>query len=178
MVARRAKREPLQYILGSQEFMGLEFEVSPAVLVPRYDTETLVEEAVKRSKDAKRILDIGVGSGCIAVSLAKALPGADVFGVDISLDALAVAGKNARRNGVDVTLFSGSMFEAVDGKTFDLIVSNPPYIPTSDLTGLQPEVRDYEPREALDGGADGLEFLQLHDSGSRRPSQFRRMAYI
>jgi release factor glutamine methyltransferase len=160
MVARRAKHEPLQYILGNQEFMGLEFEVSPSVLVPRHDTETLVEEAVKRSHDAKRVLDVGVGSGCIAVSLAKALPGAELFGVDISSEALEIAGKNARHNGVNVTLLRGSMFEAVDGPAFDLIVSNPPYIPSSDIAGLQPEVRDFEPREALDGGADGLDFYR------------------
>jgi release factor glutamine methyltransferase len=160
MVARRAKREPLQYILGTQEFMGLEFEVSNAVLVPRHDTETLVEEAVKRSNGAKRVLDVGVGSGCIAVSLAKALPDAEVFGVDTSREALEVAGKNARRNSVNVTLIRGSMFKPVDGTAFDLIVSNPPYIPSSDIAGLQPEVRDYEPREALDGGADGLNFYR------------------
>ncbi len=160
MVARRAKREPLQYILGSQEFMGLEFEVSPAVLIPRHDTEALVEEAVKRSKGAKRALDIGVGSGCIAVSLAKALPDAEVFGVDISDEALEIARKNALRNGVRVKFLRGSTFEAVDVPAFDLIVSNPPYIPSADIAHLQPEVRDFEPATALDGGADGLDFYR------------------
>jgi release factor glutamine methyltransferase len=160
MVARRAKREPLQYILGSQEFMGLEFEVSPAVLVPRYDTETLVEEALRRSAGVKRVLDVGVGSGCIAVSVAKALPDAEVFGVDISTLALKIAEKNAQRNGVNIRLFKGSMFEAVDGASFDMIVSNPPYIPSSDIATLQSEVRDFEPREALDGGTDGLDFYK------------------
>lgn len=160
MVARRAKREPLQYILGSQEFMGLEFEVSPAVLIPRHDTETLVEEAVKRSRDARRVLDIGVGSGCIAISLAKALPDAEVLGVDISAEALEIARKNALRNGVKVEFLEGSMFEAVNGSAFDLIVSNPPYIPSTDLADLQPEVRDFEPIKALDGGVDGLDFYR------------------
>jgi release factor glutamine methyltransferase len=161
MVARRARREPLQYILGTQEFMGLEFEVSPAVLIPRRDTEVLVEEAVKRSLPAARILDIGAGSGCIAVALAKALPQAEVWGVEKSPEALALAQRNAGQHGVRMTLFEGSLFEPFPGQTFDLIVSNPPYIPTGDLENLQPEVRDYEPWGALDGGADGLDFYRL-----------------
>ena len=156
MVVRRARREPLQYILGTQEFMGLEFMVTPAVLVPRHDTETLVAQALSCCPQAKRVLDIGVGSGCIAVALAKALPGADVRGVDTSAAALAVARANAERHGVRVTLFEGSLFEPLDDTRFDLIVSNPPYIPTADLAALQPEVRGFEPRGALDGGADGL----------------------
>jgi release factor glutamine methyltransferase len=160
MVARRAKREPLQHILGSQEFMGLDFEVSSDVLVPRYDTEVLVEEAVKKCPAAKRILDIGVGSGCVAVALAKALPQAEVFGVDISGKALEVAAKNARRIGVEVDFRQGSLFQPLNGLTFDLIVSNPPYIPSRDIAGLQPEVRDFEPREALDGGEDGMDMYR------------------
>ena len=161
MVARRARREPLQYIFGSQEFMGLEFAVTPAVLIPRHDTEVLVAEAVKRSGDGDRILDIGVGSGCIAVSLAKALPGAEVMGVEASSEALALAEKNIEANAVRVALFQGSLFEPFTGQRFDMIVSNPPYIPTADLENLQAEVRDFEPRQALDGGADGLDFYRL-----------------
>jgi release factor glutamine methyltransferase len=161
MVTRRAKREPLQYILGSQEFMGLEFEVSAAVLIPRHDTEVLVEEALRRSPASARILDIGVGSGCIAVVLAKALPQADVMGVDKSPQALVLAQKNAVKHDVRLTLFEGSLFEPFPGQAFDLIVSNPPYIPTADLETLQPEVRDYEPCQALDGGPDGLDFYRL-----------------
>jgi len=161
MVTRRAKREPLQYILGSQEFMGLEFEVSAAVLIPRHDTEVLVEEALRRSTASARILDIGVGSGCIAVALAKALPQADVIGVDKSPQALVLAQKNAGKHDVRLTLFEGSLFEPFPSQTFDLIVSNPPYIPTADLETLQPEVRNYEPSQALDGGADGLDFYRL-----------------
>jgi len=161
MVARRARREPLQYILGSQEFMRLEFAVTPAVLIPRHDTEVLVTEAVRRAGEANRILDIGVGSGCIAVSLAKALPRAEVMGVEASPEALALAEKNAEAHGVRVTLFEGSLFEPFSGQRFDLIVSNPPYIPTADLEALQPEVRDFEPRQALDGGTDGLDFYRL-----------------
>jgi release factor glutamine methyltransferase len=160
-VARRAKREPLQYILGSQEFMGVEFLVSPAVLIPRHDTETLVQEAVTRGANALRVLDIGTGSGCIAVLLAKLLPNAQVVSVDNSDSALAVARENAGRNGVKVSFISGSLFEPFVGQRFDLIVSNPPYIPTADLAELQPEVRDFEPRGALDGGADGLDFYRV-----------------
>jgi release factor glutamine methyltransferase len=161
MVARRARREPLQHILGTQEFMGLEFAVTPAVLIPRHDTEVLVEEIVKRAAPASRILDIGVGSGCIAVALVKSLPQAEVWGVDKSPEALVLAERNAVQHGVRVTLFEGSLFEPFPGQRFDLVVSNPPYIPTGDLENLQPEVRDFEPRSALDGGADGLDFYRL-----------------
>jgi len=161
LVARRARREPLQYILGSQEFYGLEFEVAPGVLIPRHDTEVLVQEAVKRAGTGAQILDIGVGSGCIAVALAKELPDAAVCGVDPSPEALALAERNAQRHGVSLLLSRGSLFEPFAGREFDLIVSNPPYIPTADLAGLQPEVRDYEPRGALEGGVDGLDFYRM-----------------
>lgn len=160
MVARRARREPLQHILGSQEFMGMEFEVSSAVLIPRHDTGVLVEEAVKRAVPKGRILDIGVGSGCIAAALAKLLPVAEISGVEKSPEALELARRNLERHGVKVTLFEGSLFEPFRGLTFDMIVSNPPYIPTGDLESLQPEVRDFEPRGALDGGTDGLDFYR------------------
>jgi release factor glutamine methyltransferase len=156
MVVRRAKREPLQYILGSQEFYGLDLEVMPGVLIPRHDTETLVSEALARMPGARRVLDIGTGSGCIAVALAKHLPEATVTATDVSEAALAVARRNADRNGVAIELLSGSLLEPVTGRYFDLIVSNPPYIPTADIDGLDPEVRDFEPRGALDGGGDGL----------------------
>jgi release factor glutamine methyltransferase len=161
MIARRARREPLQYILGTQEFMDLEFDVTPAALIPRLDTEFLVAEAVKRAAPTGRILDIGVGSGCIAVALARALPLAEVLGVEKSADALDLARHNAGKLGVRVTLFEGSLLEPFPGQKFDLIVANPPYIPTGDLNNLQPEVRDFEPRGALDGGADGLDFYRL-----------------
>lgn len=160
LVARRARREPLQYILGSQDFYGLDFEVIPGVLIPRHDTETLVDEAVKRCPGGATILDIGVGSGCIAVALAKSRPDAQIYGVDLSPKALELAQRNADRHGVTVTLSQGSLFEPFAGRKFELIVSNPPYIPTAEIAGLQPEVRDYEPREALDGGADGLDYYR------------------
>jgi release factor glutamine methyltransferase len=160
MVARRGKREPLQYILGSQEFMGLEFQVSPAVLIPRHDTEVLVTQGVKRGATAGSILDIGSGSGCVAIALAKALPEAEVCSVDISGEALAVARENAEKNDAPVQFFQGALFEPFPGRRFDMIVSNPPYIPAVELATLQQEVRGFEPMSALDGGADGLDFYR------------------
>lgn len=156
MVARRGKREPLQYILGNQEFHGLSFEVSPSVLIPRPDTETLIDAAVLHAPHSRCILDIGTGSGCIAVSLAHRLPLAKVTAIDLSPDALLVARRNAEHLGASVEFLQGSYFQPVTGRTFDLIVSNPPYITSADLLDLQPEVRDFEPHLALDGGADGL----------------------
>lgn len=160
LVARRARREPLQYILGSQDFYGLDFEVAPGVLIPRHDTETLVQEAVVRCPPRGKVLDIGVGSGCIAIALAKALPGVAMTGCDASDAALELAARNAARHGVSLELAHGSLFAPFTGRTFDLVVSNPPYIPTADLDTLQPEVRDHEPRQALDGGNDGLDFYR------------------
>jgi release factor glutamine methyltransferase len=160
MVARRAKREPLQHILGSQEFMGLEFEVSPAALIPRHDTETLVEEAIKRCRGGEKILDIGLGSGCIAVALARKLPLASIYGVEKSASALELALRNAKRHDATIEIAAGSLFEPFEGMLFDIVVSNPPYIPTGEIPSLQPEVREYEPVEALDGGPDGLDFYR------------------
>jgi len=156
MVIRRSKREPLQHILGTQEFYGLEFEVSTDVLIPRHDTETLIEKALQLKPDPQSILDIGTGSGCVAITLAQKMPDAKVTAVDISEPALSVAKRNALRLGVEIEFLQGSLFEAVSGRTFDLIVSNPPYIPTSEIETLEPEVREYDPRIALDGGLDGL----------------------
>lgn len=160
MVTRRGRREPLQHILGSQEFCGMEFEVTPGVLIPRHDTETLVQEALTRMPAAASVLDIGTGSGCIAVSLAKQLPAAAVTAIDISRAALTVAMRNAEKNSVAIEFLQGSLCEPVAGRHFDLIVSNPPYIPSRDIDLLEPEVRDFDPRDALDGGADGLEIYR------------------
>ena len=156
MVARRGRREPLQHILGTQEFCGLDFEVTPDVLIPRHDTETLVSEAVARMPDARTLADIGTGSGCIAIALALQLPDAAVTASDISEAALVVARRNAERHSAVIEFLYGSLFTALEGRRFDLIVSNPPYIPTGDISALEPEVRDFDPQGALDGGADGL----------------------
>jgi release factor glutamine methyltransferase len=119
-----------------------------------------VLEAVKRKPDAATVLDIGTGSGCIAVSLARQLPSATITAVDVSDTALAVARRNAEKNDVVIEFLHGSLFEPVVGRRFDLIVSNPPYIPSRDIETLEPEVRDFDPRRALDGGADGLDFYR------------------
>ena len=156
LVTRRGKREPLQHILGSQEFDGLSFLVTPAVLIPRHDTETLLEQALQHAPHLHSILDIGTGSGCIAIALARRLPEAQVTAVDLSVEALALAQRNAELHGAAVEFLQGSFFEPVAGRRFDLIVSNPPYITSADLLALQPEVRDHEPILALDGGPDGL----------------------
>ncbi|MFZ4857032.1 MAG: peptide chain release factor N(5)-glutamine methyltransferase [Desulfuromonadaceae bacterium] len=159
-VARRAKREPLQHILGSQEFCGLEYEVTADVLVPRYDTEVLVSEAFARHPSAAAILDIGTGSGCIAISLQKLFTKAAVTATDISGAALVVARRNAEKHRVAIEFLAGSLFVPVSGRRFDLIVSNPPYIPSTDIEALEQEVRDYDPRAALDGGGDGLDIYR------------------
>jgi release factor glutamine methyltransferase len=130
------------------------------VLIPRHDTELLVSEAIARKPEASSLLDIGTGSGCIAVALASRLPGTAVSATDISHAALEVALRNAERHGVHIEFMAGSLFAPLAGRRFDLIVSNPPYIPTDDIAGLQPEVRDFDPRGALDGGADGLNFYR------------------
>lgn len=160
MVARRGRREPLQHILGTQEFFGLDFEVTADVLIPRYDTETLVQKALELAPHARTVLDIGTGSGCIAISVGKMLPDAAVTAIDISPAALLVASRNAARHGVEVEFLQGSLFDPVAGRLFELIVSNPPYIPCHEIETLQAEVKDYDPRTALDGGVDGLDFYR------------------
>ncbi len=159
LCARRAAREPLQYILGEQPFFGRPFRVTPAVLIPRPETELLCELALERlrSQASPAVLDLCCGSGCIGVTLALERPDARVTAADISPEALAVARANADSLGARVTFARGDLFAAVEGQRFDLILSNPPYIPTADLApeALQAEVQR-EPRLALDGGADGL----------------------
>lgn len=160
MVTRRGRREPLQHILGSQEFCGLEYIVNSDVLIPRPDTEVLVAAALKRVPDAATVLDIGTGSGCVAISLAKSLANAVVTATDISAAALAVASLNAAKNSAAIEFLVGSLFDPVADRCFDLIVSNPPYIPTAEINHLDQEVRDFDPRAALDGGADGLQIYR------------------
>jgi release factor glutamine methyltransferase len=153
---RRIKGEPLAYILGKVEFMGLEFKVTPDVFIPRPETEILVETALRYASGAN-ILDVGTGSGCIAVSLAKSLPGSRVTATDISEKALEVARDNAYRHKLDIEFIRGDL--CAQAGTQDMIISNPPYIATGDIAALQPEIQ-YEPRLALDGGKDGLDFYR------------------
>lgn len=154
----RATHVPLQHIIGSQEFMGFEFLVNEHVLIPRQDTEVLVEEVAKIA-EGKRVLDVCTGSGCIVLSLCKLCHLSKAVGLDLSPEALQVARENGKRLECDVTFLESDLFDKVDG-TYDIIVSNPPYIETHVIEGLMEEVREHEPRMALDGGADGLHFYR------------------
>ena len=158
LVTKRGERIPLQHLTGEQEFMGLDFHVNEHVLIPRQDTECLVERVLPYV-DGKRVLDVCTGSGCIAIAIAKLGKPFIVHGVDISEEALAVARQNATELNASVELFAGDLMTEIDGQ-YDVIVSNPPYIPPSVIEGLMPEVRLHEPMLALDGGQDGLEFYR------------------
>lgn len=160
LIKRRCERIPLQYITGSQEFMGYSFLVSPATLIPRQDTEVLVEE-VSKAAEGKKVLDLCTGTGCILLSLAKLCHLEKAVGTDISPEAIDTAKKNAECLQAEAEFYCGDLFEAVpSGETFDIIVSNPPYIPSAVIDTLMPEVKDYEPMSALDGDADGLKFYR------------------
>jgi release factor glutamine methyltransferase len=174
-VARRVRREPISYILGTREFWSLDFEVTPDVLIPRHETELIIEEALKRVREPfskntgekgsrTLFMDVGTGSGVLAIVLAREFPEARVIATDISAGALSVARRNAARHGtsdrirfVETSFLDG--LDEFDGQA-DLIVSNPPYVPSVSGPGLSPEVRDYEPGVAVFGGADGLEGLR------------------
>ncbi len=160
LVARREAGEPVAYLLGEREFFGLAFEVTPAVLIPRPETELLVELALAHAADrAPRILDLGTGSGCVAVALATQLPHAQVTAVDAAPAALDVAQRNAARHGVAVRFVHGDWFAPLEGEIFDLIVANPPYVATGDAHLRQGDLR-FEPVAALASGADGLDALR------------------
>lgn len=170
LIKRRTDGWPVAYLVGQKEFYLLKFEVSPAVLVPRPETEMLVLEALRLLKPLKSptVLDLGTGSGCIAVSVAHQKKDARVTATDISPDALDVAKRNAATHGVTdrVAFVQGDLFAAVPaGGTFDLVVSNPPYVTPTELATLSPDVRDHEPRLALDGGPDGLAFYRRIAAG-------------
>lgn len=159
LVKLRAERIPLQYITGTQEFMGYSFLVSPATLIPRQDTEVLVEE-VSRVANGKKVLDLCTGTGCILLSLAKMCSLSRAVGTDISSGAIETARENAKRLEADAEFFCGDLFSAVPKERFDIIVSNPPYIPSSVIETLMPEVKKHEPMSALDGDEDGLKFYR------------------
>lgn len=160
LIHRRSEGCPVQYLTGSTEFMGLPFFVNESVLIPRQDTEVLVETALAMMKPECRLLDMCTGSGCILLSLAKLGTVAEGIGVDISEGALKVAERNRENLGLpQVRLVHSNLFESVEG-VFDMIVSNPPYIPTEDIEDLMREVKDHEPHLALDGSRDGLHFYR------------------
>ena len=165
LLQQRVKGCPVAYLVGRKEFFSLEFEVNPAVLIPRRETEHLVEDCLRLARDLPEpaVLDVGTGSGCLAVTVARQNKKARVTAVDLSPEALAVAGRNAAKHGVTerVCFLQGDLFAPVpSGERFDFVLSNPPYIPRADLLQLAPSVRDYEPRLALDGGEDGLAILE------------------
>ena len=171
-VERRSRRIPLQQITGQQEFMGLPFRVNSNVLIPRQDTEVLVEEVLKHTHDGMQILDMCTGSGCILISILHYSNDCEGLGVDVSSPALEVAEENAERllsgrTGVSARFLQSDLCEAVDGK-YDILVSNPPYIRSTVVDTLMPEVRDYEPRIALDGEEDGLAFYRRILSDCRK----------
>ena len=164
LVRRRAQSEPVAHLVGHREFFSLDFAVSPDVLIPRPDTETLVLDLITHARKlpAPAILDVATGSGCIAIAAAVQVPAARVTASDVSPAALTLARQNADRHGVAarITFLEGDLLAPLPaGAQFDFLVSNPPYIPTAQLETLDREVRDYEPRLALDGGPDGLRFL-------------------
>jgi release factor glutamine methyltransferase len=164
LFARRAQHEPLQYVLGTQDFCGYTFEVDPGVLIPRPETELLIEETVRlcRGRSSVNVIEVGTGSGCVAVSVAKALPGSRVWTTDLSETALHVARRNIRRHQVEdrVTALQGDLLSPLESLALagrvDLLLSNPPYIADVEWGALPREVAEYEPRLALEGGPDGL----------------------
>lgn len=161
---RRAKREPFQYIVGKQEFYGLDFVVSPAVLIPRAETELIVENALEILREIRnpRFCEIGVGSGCISVSILHEMENASAIGLDVSEEALKIARKNAETHRVSdrLLLKNSDVFNVLTNENFDLIVSNPPYISSAEMTNLQREVRVFEPHTALTDGRDGFSIIE------------------
>jgi release factor glutamine methyltransferase len=171
LVQARVKGTPAAHLLGRKEFFSLEFEVGPDVLVPRQDTEWLVTECLTLAKpmDAPRVLDVGTGSGCVAVAVAARHKTASVIAIDVSPQALAVARRNAEKHKVSerVRFLQGDLFAPLaEEDRFDFILSNPPYVPAGDLAGLAPEVRDHDPRLALDGGPDGFTVIDRLIAGA------------
>lgn len=165
LITRRINGEPVSYIIGRKEFWSLPFKVNPAVMIPRPETETLVEVALKIFSpcSSPSILEIGTGSGAISITLATELPQASISAIDISPEALSAAKENAFSHGMrSIRFIEGNLFEPLEGERtpFDLIISNPPYIPTNEIPHLPPGIRDYEPAIAFDGGADGLTFYR------------------
>ena len=167
LLLSRTQRKPLQYLLGTQAFYGLEFQVDDRVLIPRQETETLCEWGIAHLRKLKqpRALDLCTGSGAIAVTLKHECPHAEVTAADLSTGALEVAEANANRNGVEIRFVQGDLWQPLEGRVFELILSNPPYIPTEECSTLQYEVMQ-EPRMALDGGADGLDFYRRIAQGA------------
>ncbi len=164
LLKRREKHEPIAYIVGYQPFMGLDFIVTPDVLIPRPETELLVETAIKLITDyglqITSLADLGTGSGCIAISLAKKLPNIKIIATDSSKKAIEIAKQNAKKHNVENQIEFHVVAKFTLPFPVDLIISNPPYIPTADIEKLDPDVKDFEQKQALDGGKDGLDFIR------------------
>lgn len=173
VLRRRAAHEPFQYIVGKQEFYGLEFKVTPDVLIPRPETEILVENAIDwlNKGEMRRFCEIGIGSGCIALAILANVPDSTCIAGDVSEKALLVAEENALRLGLQerIKIVISDVFASIGERSLDLIVTNPPYVPLKDIGGLQAEVRDHEPLVALTDGGDGLAIIRriIHDSAER-----------
>jgi len=178
LIAVRSTRRPLQHILGTQDFMGLTFGVREDVLIPRHDTETVVEKAeeVIRTNKVKTVLDLCCGSGIIGISLARRNPGLKVTATDSSAAAKALTQSNAKRNSVKMEVLIGDLFTPLGHKKFDMIVSNPPYIPREVIGTLADEVRRFEPQEALDGGPSGLDFY--HKIITDAPNHLKKAGWL
>ncbi len=178
LIAIRATRRPLQHIIGTQEFMGLPFGIREDVLIPRHDTETVVEKAeeIIRSNKVKTVLDLCCGSGAIGVSLAKRNPSLKVTATDSSAAAKALTQSNAKRNSVKIDVQLGDLFTPLGHKKYDMIVSNPPYIPREVIGTLADEVRRFEPQEALDGGPTGLDFY--HKIIAEAPVHLKKAGWL
>jgi release factor glutamine methyltransferase len=203
LIQRRRTGEPVAYILGRREFYGISFAVDRRALVPRPDTETLVEVALERTNARSmygRALDLCTGSGCVAVAFARARPTWRVTASDVSREALGLAWENARRAGAAFSLrvVEGDLFAPFEGERFELVTANPPYIPSGELGELAPDIRDFEPRLALDGGGDGLDVVRAvvrgasvhlepngvlavevgHDQAARAAELFERAGFV
>ncbi len=183
LVARRAKREPLQHIVGTTSFRGHEIRCDRRALIPRPETESLIDILKERlqGKESATVADIGTGSGAIAIAVKKEIPGMRVLATDISKDALDLAKENAKFNDAEIEFFEGNLLEALpESEKFDVIVSNPPYIPDAEKEKLQPEVRDFDPALALFGGPDGLTLIRkiLEQSQNRLHPEGRLLMEI
>lgn len=178
LIAVRATRRPLQHIVGTQDFMGMRFGVREDVLIPRHDTETVVEKAEEliRISKVKTVLDLCCGSGAIGISLAKRNPGLKVTATDSSAAAKALSQSNAKRNSVKIEVLIGDLFTPLGHKKYDMIVSNPPYIPREVIGTLDDEVRRFEPQEALDGGPSGLDFY--HKIITHAPGHLKKAGWL
>jgi len=172
LVTRRRRREPIAYIIGKKEFYSIELKMEPGVFIPRPETEILVDTSLKYIKRGDKILDIGIGSGAISIALAKNIRDIKIIGIDINEKACILAKENIERYNlsdiIEVRHISMERFFKESEEKFDIVVSNPPYVPTEEIKDLMPEIKDFEPREAIDGGKDGISFIKKLIKGVKK----------